>query len=93
MADVGWDAVAVDARGHGESDWAPDGDYGVDAFAGDLLAVVAQLGGRPVLLGASLGGMTSLTVEGEHSGTARALVLVDVVPGSSAPVSSGSCPS
>ena len=35
----GWRAYAVDLRGHGESEWAADGDYTLDAFAGDVLAI------------------------------------------------------
>ena len=42
----GWRAWSVDLRGHGESDWAPDGDYSLDAFADDVLAVSAGLPGR-----------------------------------------------
>src|SRR5438034_7551340 len=57
---AGYFAVAFDARGHGDSDWAPDGVYGQDAMVRDLERVVAELGGRrPVLVGASMGGGTS----------------------------------
>lgn len=80
FAEQGWSSIALDTRGHGESQWAPDGDYTMGAMVADLRAVLAQLDERPVLVGASLGGMTSLLVEGEHPGSARALVLVDVVP-------------
>ncbi|HEY0486904.1 MAG TPA: alpha/beta hydrolase [Mycobacteriales bacterium] len=80
MADLGFDVLSVDARGHGESDWAPDGDYSVGALVADLRAVIAALGAPPVLVGASMGGLTGLVAEGEHPGTVRALVLVDVVP-------------
>jgi pimeloyl-ACP methyl ester carboxylesterase len=77
---AGWTAVALDIRGHGDSDWAPDGDYSLDALVGDLETVADDLGEPPVLVGASLGGMTSLLALGEHPGLARALVLVDVAP-------------
>jgi peroxiredoxin len=81
LADAGWQAVTVDARGHGESDWAPDADYRLTAFAEDVRRVVDELGQAPVLVGASLGGLTSVLLEGEIApGTARAVVLVDVVP-------------
>ncbi|WP_245607040.1 alpha/beta fold hydrolase [Pseudonocardia spinosispora] len=76
----GWNALSLDCRGHGESGWAPDHDYSLDALVADLRAVVAQLGTRPVLVGASMGGNTSLVAQGEHPGLARALVLVDIVP-------------
>lgn len=80
LASVGWVTVAVDARGHGDSDWAPDGDYGVEVLVEDLAAVVHELGRPPVLVGASMGGMTSLIACGRWSDFARALVLVDIVP-------------
>jgi pimeloyl-ACP methyl ester carboxylesterase len=80
MADLGFDVLSVDARGHGESDWAPDGDYTLDALVGDLREIAAGLGRPPVVVGASMGGLTGLVAEGEHPGTLEALVLVDVVP-------------
>jgi pimeloyl-ACP methyl ester carboxylesterase len=81
LAAEGWDVVTVDARGHGDSAWAPDGDYAVEALVADLLLVRDQLGERlPVIIGASMGGMTAMVAEGELGGVARALVLVDIVP-------------
>jgi pimeloyl-ACP methyl ester carboxylesterase len=82
VADRGWHAYAVDLRGHGESDWAPDGDYTLDAFAGDVLEISDAFDTPPVLVGASLGGIASLAAIGEHADqrVARALVLVDVAP-------------
>lgn len=79
LAASGWSTLAVDARGHGDSDWDPDVDYTLDAFAADLLAITSRLAAPPVLVGASLGGMTALVAAGEHEGLALALVLVDVV--------------
>jgi len=79
VAAGGWDAVALDLRGHGESAWDPEHDYSLDAFAGDLVRVIEELGTPPVLVGASLGGATGLVVAGEHPGLARGLVLVDFV--------------
>jgi len=80
LAERGWTAVALDARGHGDSEWARDGDYSMDALIADLAAVGAQAGDRPVLVGASMGGMTALVGQGERGDLARALVLVDIVP-------------
>jgi pimeloyl-ACP methyl ester carboxylesterase len=79
LAVKGYTAVALDARGHGDSEWDPGKDYLLDAFVDDLLAFIATLTAPPVLVGASLGGITALTAVGEHPGTARGLVLVDVV--------------
>jgi len=74
-------ALAVDLRGHGDSEWAADGRYGMTAFAQDVHAVVESLPARPVLVGASLGGLACLAAVGEaKQPQATALVLVDVTP-------------
>ncbi len=79
LADRGWFAVTVDLRGHGESDWSEPGAYGIDDFAGDVRALVAGFEQPPVIVGASLGGLSSLIAEGEHSAPLlRGLVLVDI---------------
>jgi peroxiredoxin len=81
VAERGWQAVTVDLRGHGESDWSEDGDYRVTSFAGDVQEVLRTLPPKPVLVGASLGGFTSMLLAGELSpGIASAVVLVDIVP-------------
>ena len=36
VAEQGWQAITLDARGHGESDWADDGDYRLVSFATDV---------------------------------------------------------
>jgi len=78
---AGYHAIAFDARGHGDSDWAADGAYGQDLMVQDLQCVLAELGNqRPVLVGASMGGGTSLVAAGEHLVDATALVLVDIAP-------------
>jgi len=80
LAADGWSAIALDARGHGESQWAPDGNYGIDALVADLTSIIGELGEKPVLVGASMGGMTSLIGQGENPELARGLVLVDIAP-------------
>jgi pimeloyl-ACP methyl ester carboxylesterase len=79
LAATGRTAVALDARGHGQSDWHHGEDYTLDAFVGDLIEFVHTLDRPPVLVGASLGGITSLTAAGENPGLASGLVLVDIV--------------
>ena len=78
---AGYHAVAFDARGHGDSDWDPAGDYSQDVMVEDLTRIVSGLGGRrPALVGASMGGGTSLVAVGEDHVDATALVLVDIAP-------------
>ncbi|MDR5878702.1 alpha/beta hydrolase [Caballeronia sp. LZ032] len=85
LGDAGYFAVAYDARGHGDSGWSEDGDYSLDALAQDLRSVIEQVRGPetsapPVLIGASMGGATSLVAIGEGHVPASALILVDIVP-------------
>lgn len=81
LGEAGYHAVSFDARGHGDSDWAPDGAYDGDVMVRDLQGVLEGLpGSRPVLVGASMGGITSLMAVGEARVDACALVLVDVAP-------------
>ena len=81
VADRGWRTVAMDLRGHGDSDWAPNGDYSFTAFCADCVAVADQLGRPPVLVGASLGGMAAMLAEGTSDRpVSSGLVLVDITP-------------
>lgn len=82
LAADGFRAVAYDARGHGESSWSPDGSYDDEAYVRDLVAVASDVGitRAPVLIGASLGGLTSLAATATNALCPAALVLVDVVP-------------
>jgi pimeloyl-ACP methyl ester carboxylesterase len=81
LASRGWRAWTFDLRGHGSSDWAPDGDYSQEAFAEDARRVIRSMPTPPAVVGASLGGISLLMAVGEEPGAAvRALVLVDVAP-------------
>jgi non-heme chloroperoxidase len=81
LASAGYRAIAFDARGHGDSDWAADGRYGQDAMIEDLVCLLRALGHpRAALVGASMGGGTSLVAVGEGYVDATALVLVDIAP-------------
>jgi len=78
LAAAGRHVVAVDLRGHGDSDWATDGRYDLDAFVGDLHEILRQLSSRPVIVGASLGGWIAAVALGEsETELATGLVLVD----------------
>ena len=80
-AALGFRAIAYDARGHGDSDWSPEGDYRLETFASDLGSVLDALRRPTILIGASLGGITSLLYLGaRQSPLVRGLVLVDVTP-------------
>lgn len=79
LAERGREVYTIDLRGHGDSSWAPDGDYGIDAFVNDIRNVVTSIGRAPIIVGASLGGITGLCLAGENPGEAAALVMVDVV--------------
>lgn len=79
LASRGWRAVSLDLRGHGDSEWALNADYSFTAYAADCLAVVDQLGPPPVLVGASLGGITAMLAEGGSDRVVSSgLVIVDV---------------
>ncbi len=82
LARKGFYAVSADLRGHGDSDWDPDGHYGFDMFQQDTEAW-CELLGRPAIVGASMGGMAGLWTEGARAEAGlppagRALVLVDI---------------
>jgi pimeloyl-ACP methyl ester carboxylesterase len=81
LVSAGHHVVALDARGHGDSDWDPAGDYSIDALVSDLTMVLAQTPRLPILVGASMGGMTALAAVGEAvQPIAKSLVLVDITP-------------
>ncbi|MES1241920.1 MAG: alpha/beta hydrolase [Acidobacteriota bacterium] len=71
-------AVAIDLRGHGESDPAEDGDYSIHGLATDIEAVVDQLGLRRFLLaGHSLGSTVAIDYAARHPERVAGLLLVD----------------
>jgi esterase len=73
--------LALDQRGHGESEWSPEMDYSTERHVGDLQAFLDALGLRRfVLVGMSLGGANALAWAGKHSGRLAGLVLVDIGP-------------
>jgi pimeloyl-ACP methyl ester carboxylesterase len=71
--------VTADLRGHGESDWDPTGAYHYESFRDDAIALARSFERPPVMIGASLGGISSLlAIEAAGNDLARALVLVDI---------------
>ena len=72
-----YDAIMVDARGHGRSD-APERGYGPAEQADDLACVIAGLGlDRPAVLGHSMGATTALVLAGAHPALPGAILLED----------------
>lgn len=81
VARAGWYALSLDLRGHGESDWSPDGAYDLERYGHDTKAIAHELGRPPVVVGASLGGVAGLLATTLADPTPLgALVLVDVTP-------------
>ncbi|MGE2833997.1 alpha/beta fold hydrolase [Mycobacterium sp. SMC-4] len=81
LAGRGVHVVALDSRGHGDSDRSPTAEYTVEALCADTLQVLDQIGRPTVLIGASMGGLTGI-LTARRAGPDRVcrLVLVDVVP-------------
>ncbi|AKI00571.1 putative hydrolase or acyltransferase of alpha/beta superfamily [Hoeflea sp. IMCC20628] len=85
IADAGHTAFTVDQRGHGDSAWLDDQAYAVSDYAADAVAlcrtITEQTGKAPVLVGASLGGLSGLMAA--HlggQGLLAGLILVDITP-------------
>lgn len=76
LAAAGYRCHLLDLRGHGESSWAGDGDYSLEAFVADVVGVVAAIGQPTALVGASLGGLAALGAAGAPG--VAAIVLVDI---------------
>ena len=79
LAGCGYRVINFDARGHGDSDWSPDGAYELDDRVRDLRTIVESLQCRFALVGASLGGATAIHAVAGGMAPA-AIVLVDIVP-------------
>ncbi len=81
LAARGYFALSADLRGHGDSDWASDKNYSLDAFKEDVLIILRQIGRPSAVVGASLGGATALLAASKDSEQLiAALVLVDITP-------------
>ena len=80
VAKAGWHVINMDSRGHGESDWCPQTNYQVEAFVSDLQVVLDTLDTKPVVVGASKGGIVALATACMDESLLRGIVLVDVTP-------------
>ena len=73
--------IAIDMRGHGDSDWSPEGAYVVEDYVKDLEAFVLQLDLRGLtLLGNSTGGRVVQVYAGLHPDRVSRLIVEDVGP-------------
>ena len=73
--------IAMDQRGHGDSDWAPDGDYTIEAHQGDIDGFISALGLDGFhLIGHSMGGRNSYVWASNNSRKLKSLVIVDTGP-------------
>ena len=73
--------IAMDQRGHGDTDWAPDGDYTPEAHRKDTHAFVQAIDLENfVLIGLSMGGRNALTYAANHPERVRAVAIVDAAP-------------
>ena len=76
----GFRGIALDLRGHGDSDWSPDGAYTTEILGADIKRVVEQVGGAPILVGASTGATVGMAVAATPPPRVRAVVLIDISP-------------
>jgi len=73
--------IALDQRGHGDSEWSPVVDYRFAAHVADIEGFIGSMGlERPILVGQSMGGLNSITYATRHSDQMRGMVIVDVAP-------------
>src|SRR5688572_18244223 len=73
--------LAIDQRGHGDTDWAPGSAYTREDFVADLVALLdAVRWPAATFVAMSLGGLNSMALAATHPERVRGLVIVDVVP-------------
>jgi pimeloyl-ACP methyl ester carboxylesterase len=80
VAEAGYYGVSFDLRGHGDSDWAEDGDYLLDAFGRDVERLLSHFDQPVTLVGASRGGQAALVGGSRHPDRVCLIMLADVAP-------------
>ena len=79
---MGISAVAIDLPGHGHSSWRKDGDYGPNVLALDVAtAIETWAPDAKLIVGMSLGGLTTIALAGMRGDLANQIVVVDITPG------------
>ena len=78
---VDYRVIALDQRGHGDSDWSPNGNYSTDIYVGDIEGFVGAMGLENFhLMGHSMGGRNSLAWASGRPGILKSLTIVDTGP-------------
>lgn len=80
VSEAGYYGISFDLRGHGDSDWAADGDYLLDAFGRDVENLITHFDQQVTLVGASRGGQAALVGGSRHPNRVRLIMLADVAP-------------
>jgi pimeloyl-ACP methyl ester carboxylesterase len=80
VSEAGYYGITFDLRGHGDSDWAADGDYLLDAFGRDVERLISCFDQPVALVGASRGGQAALVGGSRHPDRVRLIMLADVAP-------------
>lgn len=89
LAEAGYHVLALDFRGHGDSERVGAGGYYHFAdYSADLAFIIRALGGRAALIGHSMGGSASLIYAGTEPERVSALVAVDSLGPPDMPVDS-----
>lgn len=84
-AGLGLRVIAPDLRGHADSQWSPSDSYRSDDAAGDIAALIAQLGlGQVDIIGHSWGGLIAISLAARASSPVQRLVVVDIPPSTTA---------
>jgi len=73
--------IALDSRGHGDSQWSADHEYTTEDLASDVVNFVDAIGlGAPDMAGASWGGLVGLQVAVQNPGIVTSLTMIDIPP-------------
>ena len=76
-----FDVYALDQRGRGESDWAPDYNYDTESYVDDLTNFIKTKGFKKLsLMGHSMGGSNSIVFASKNPEMVESLVIVDIGP-------------
>jgi pimeloyl-ACP methyl ester carboxylesterase len=73
--------LALDRRGHGDSEWGESGHYEIEDYMADMQAVIGNWGiGKPFLVGHSGGGLPCILYAARYPEKVRGLALLDTRP-------------